>query len=172
MGNHIAKDLPRQTFSIVVDNQDSLRNLLQELAVEGRTVEDGEEDTIRQLVSRSCLGLEKDYDVVIKAKGFAQTKSPGDEMKDGEKFVVFEGNISQLINFVLNFDEDEKHFVSDVIPYWAEEPLEATVGVERFWAGLLNSLEEDVWPEARNMSLRVTPERDNRDGSTTWSPEG
>ncbi|KXA93905.1 hypothetical protein AKJ66_00410 [candidate division MSBL1 archaeon SCGC-AAA259E22] len=162
MSNDRAKAL-RASFDDVLEAQGKLRKKLHELILETKPIQSyEEEEEFRKLLDKAAVGLERRPEVVVSMTGTATRTPPNDDKKIEMTFKAFQGKLSELIRATLLLSKTNITLFSDAKECrYADtrELLQGTITIDRFWEKILQTLESEVFPAARELVFQASPER-------------
>lgn len=156
----MAKDKSlRATFEDTLKSQRKLRRKLQKYIENDEVLARDEEQQreFQDLVARSCLGLEREADVVIRHPVLVP------HVRDGNPparttGIFYSGKLSGLITEVVYNAAWPEFEFSTAVENYPKRGI-GVMDIGKLWSAILRTLENNIWPEARNLSLKVSPEK-------------
>jgi hypothetical protein len=156
----------RATFEDVIQQQQTIRDKLTELINNNKTLDNEEREKFQNKIARACLGLETEVTATIRHPVMVPKKRSDKHVKTIG--VLFSGTLAELITETVYMDEPVKKFQTSVSNY----PVKGVgvFNISKLWDVILKKLEDVVFPQARNLSLQVSPEREEKGGKHFGGP--
>jgi len=156
----------RATFEDTIKAQTQLRQTLKKLKNQNNPTTEIETDkqTTRNNIAWACLGLEVEHTASIPIEVSGPTKPKG-EIKT--KTTRLEGTISELIDIALSSNDNTITVTGDKKPGSFRTKPTGEIAIRKVWETILQKLEVVVFPKARNLALRISPESKQREGPST-----